>query len=94
MLKLCKPIGVSCITGLIKTTIWRFLATGITFFIMFINGIDYDKSLLMSIMDTGVKFVTFFIFDRSWDFIYSKVKSKNISKQMIEILIQMIIQVI
>ena len=78
MLKICKPIGYSCVIGLIKTSIWRFLATGVTFIIMFINGIKYDKSLVMAVSDTILKFFLFFIFDRSWEFIFNKIKSKNI----------------
>ena len=83
MLKICKPLGYSCIIGLIKTFIWRFLATGVTFIIMFINGIRYDKSLVMAISDTIVKFILFFIFDRSWEFIFNKIKSKNICENTV-----------
>jgi len=81
MNKLCKPIGVSCIIGLIKTSIWRLFATSITFIIMFIYGLAYDKSLILALTDTVVKFITFFIFDRSWDYVYSKINLKHISNK-------------
>ena len=81
MNKICKPTGINCIIGLIKTSIWRLFATSITFLIMFIYGVTYDKSLLLALTDTVVKFAIFFLFDRSWNYVYNKINLKYISNK-------------
>ena len=76
-----KGYGKVCIISLIKATIWRICATGITFSIMMIYGLQYDKSILFAVIDTTIKFISFYIFDLVWTIIYNTIK--NIKKNKI-----------
>lgn len=64
--KLKNCCGLICFISFIKATIWRICATGITFTIMMIYGLEYNKSLLFALIDTTVKFLSFYIFDICW----------------------------
>jgi|TARA_B110000908_G_C10201277_1_gene425430 uncharacterized membrane protein len=77
-----RSLGTECINSLIKATIWRFIATGISFLILFSFGLGYNKSLLLALLDTCIKFFTFYLFDLCWVYIYDPIKNKYCQKRI------------
>ena len=74
--KKSKCFGPICIISFLKATIWRIIATGITFSIMMIYGLEYNKSILFAIFDTIVKFLIFYLFDMLWTVIHNIIKKR------------------